>query len=58
MRDKPGEKAALPMIVREGKLNGVWFHSGAMILQNEYTVKNKDYITRIPYSEIHDGSQP
>lgn len=57
-RGKPGAQATVPMIVREGKLNGVWFHSGAMILQNEHTVKNKDYITRIPFREIHDGGQP
>ncbi|MCH9655711.1 MAG: FG-GAP-like repeat-containing protein [Planctomycetes bacterium] len=58
VRGKPGDQAALPMIVRDGKLNGVWFHSGAMILQNEHTVMNKDYITRIPFSQFHDVRQP
>ena len=49
---EPGDPGALPMIVRRGKLNGVWFHSGAMILENEYTMKNKDFITRIPFSAM------
>ena len=55
VRGKSGSPAALPPIVRHGKLNGVWFHSGAMILENERTTKNKDFIVRIPFDEILDG---
>jgi len=49
---------ALPPIVKDRKLNGVWFHSGAMILENEHTTKNKDFIVRIPFDEIlKDGGE-
>lgn len=54
---KSGDPNALPMIVRDGKLNGVWFHSGAMILENETTMKNKDFITRIPFEHILGSSR-
>ena len=51
-RGESGDRGALPMIVRDGRLNGVWFHSGAMILENENTMKNKDFITRIPFMQV------
>ncbi len=54
---KPGDPNALPMIVRDGKLNGVWFHADAMILENEHTMKNKDFITRVPFSQVRGSTR-
>ena len=54
---KSSDPDGLPMIGRDGKLNGVWFHSGAMILENEHTMKNKDFITRIPFGQVRGSSR-
>lgn len=51
---KPDDADPLPKIVRDGTLNGVWFHSGAMILQNEHTIKNRDFIIRTPFGKLLD----
>ena len=46
------DPGALPAIVRDGKLNGVWFHSGEIIMANEFTTKNKDCIQGVPFKQI------
>ena len=46
------DEASDPAITRDGKLNGVWFRSGEMILVNEFTTKNKDFIQRLPFMQI------
>jgi len=55
---EPDDENRLPKIVRNGALNGVWFQAGAMVLQNEHTVANKDFILRIPYGEVLSGVGP
>jgi len=49
---KAGSPSALPPIVRQGTLNGVWFHSRAMILANEYTFRSPELIERRPFQEL------
>ncbi|MBM83071.1 MAG: hypothetical protein CMJ78_21125 [Planctomycetaceae bacterium] len=44
--------ATVPPIVRDNRINGVWFRKDALILQNEHTIKNRDYITRIPFADL------
>ena len=58
MQGKAEDINALPPIVRNGQLNGVWFHSDAMILQNEFTVNKRDFITRVPFRDICKGTSP
>ncbi len=38
------------MIVRDGTNNGVWFHSGAMYVQNEHV--SGGYFSRHKFSEL------
>lgn len=45
-----GEPNALPMIVRDGTNNGVWFHSGAMYGQNEHV--SGGYFSRHMFAEL------
>ena len=52
LEGKAGSPGALPPIVRQGRLNGVWFHSGAMILANEFTFRQPDLIERRPFQEL------
>ncbi len=42
----------LPVIVRDGKQNGVWFRSGVMIMANEFTTKNEDFVQAVPFKQI------
>lgn len=49
---KAGSPGALPPIVRQGTLNGVWFHSDAMILANEYTFRKPELIDRRPFHDL------
>ena len=52
-RGRADEPDALPPIVRQGGLGGVWFHGGAMIEENEFTTPtNRDFIRRIPFAEL------
>ena len=52
LQTKAGRPDALPAIVSEGRLNGVWFHSGAMLLANEFTAKQPDLVERHPFSDL------
>ncbi|MDB6039714.1 MAG: putative rane-bound dehydrogenase [Verrucomicrobiales bacterium] len=60
MRGKPGDRGALPLIVRGGEHpnNGVWFHSGQMWVQNEDTALLPDIVDRRSYSQLLAGLQP
>ncbi|MFV1965332.1 MAG: FG-GAP repeat domain-containing protein [Pirellulaceae bacterium] len=49
---KAGSPGALPPIVRQGTLNGVWFHSRAMVLANEFTFRKPDLIERRPFQDL------
>lgn len=40
------------MIIRDVKLNDVRFHSGAIILANEFITGNKDFIQGVPFKQI------
>jgi hypothetical protein len=42
LEGKPDDPDALPLIVRNGTDNGVWFNDGAMFIQNEITGDTKD----------------
>ena len=39
----------MSVIVCDGKQNGVWFPSGEMILANEFTTKNEDFVQGFPF---------
>ena len=49
---KAGTAHTLPPIVYEKSLFGVWFHSGAMVVENEFTTGKKDFIDRIPFGQL------
>lgn len=53
-----GEPDSLPMIIEHGRQNGVWFHSNAMVLANEFTATQPDLIQKVPYAEVVHGSAP
>ncbi len=53
---KAGTPDALPKIVAGGRQNGVWFHSGAMILVNEFTAKQPELMQRRPFDELLKGA--
>ncbi len=42
LEGKPDDKEALPLIVRSGTNNGVWFRDGALFVQNEWTGDTPD----------------
>ena len=48
---------ALPPIVHQGAINGVWFHSGALNHANEFTQRgDSGWITRIPFEDLLKGA--
>ena len=52
-RGKSDQPGALPPIVRGGRPSGVWFHSGAMIEENEFTTPlSREFIRRIPLDAL------
>jgi len=52
-RGNSDQPDALPPIVRGGRPGGVWFHSGAMIEENEFTTPlSREFIRRVPFAEL------
>ena len=54
-RDDP---RAIPPIVRQGKNNGVWFHSGHMWIQNEDTAHLPDKVDRRSFKQLLSLDDP
>jgi putative membrane-bound dehydrogenase-like protein len=55
---KAGDKGALPMIAREGKNNGAWFHFRHLWVQNEDTALLKDHVDRRSFNDLLGEVEP
>lgn len=57
--DPSGKRPVIPPFVRaDGNNNGVWFHSGAIWLQNEDTAKLPDGVEKVPFKDLLDTPTP
>ncbi len=58
LEGKRNDAKALPMITRKGTINGAWFHSGHLWVQNEDTSILKDRMDRRSFKELLKGVMP
>ncbi|MBL8795139.1 MAG: c-type cytochrome [Planctomycetia bacterium] len=57
---KPGDPGALPMITRDGKNMGAWFHSKHLWVQNEHTNLLPNLVDRRSFAQLlgKEGAKP
>ncbi|MDP6446522.1 MAG: FG-GAP-like repeat-containing protein, partial [Pirellulaceae bacterium] len=61
LRGDRTDDGAIPMIARQGRNNGAWFHSRSMWIQNEDTSRLPDLVDRRSFAQLlekHHGDQP
>lgn len=57
-KDESKKSDVIPMIVRRGMNNGVWFHSRHMWVQNENTALLKDHVDRRSFNTLLEKVEP
>jgi putative membrane-bound dehydrogenase-like protein len=57
-KDESNKSDAIPMIVRRGMSNGVWFHSRHLWVQNENTALLKDHVDRRSFNSLLEKVEP